>query len=150
MIVTEVDIVGMLVPLTQKRRFRALAGLVARQKIPLNLPEIKELSNDEKWDLFDKHVQKHLKFQEDAKPQAFKLSGRWQPRHGDNSDFNLGEILSEKDLSHLQGTYLLSWNSGRSSRNRRKPSKPHLLVSSSKNFEAGTQVRTTWVQLVIM
>jgi hypothetical protein len=25
------------------------------------LPEIKELSNDEKWDLFDKHVQKHLK-----------------------------------------------------------------------------------------
>jgi hypothetical protein len=47
-IVTEVDIVGMPVPLTQKRRFRALAGLVARQKVPLNLPEIKELSNDEK------------------------------------------------------------------------------------------------------
>jgi hypothetical protein len=68
MIVTEVDIVGMSVPLTQKRGFRALAGLVARQKIPLNLPEIKELSNDEKWDMFDKHVQKHLKFQEDAKP----------------------------------------------------------------------------------
>jgi hypothetical protein len=54
--VTEVNIVGMLVPLTQKRRFRALAGLIARQKIPLNLLEIKELSNDEKWDLFDKHV----------------------------------------------------------------------------------------------
>jgi hypothetical protein len=67
MIVTEVDIVGMPVPLTQKCRFRALAGLIARQKIPLNLPKIKELSNDEKWDLFDKHVQKHLKFQEDAK-----------------------------------------------------------------------------------
>jgi hypothetical protein len=47
MIVTEVDIVGMRVPLTQKRRFRALAGLVTRQKIPLNLPEIKELRNDE-------------------------------------------------------------------------------------------------------
>jgi hypothetical protein len=73
MIVTEVDIVGMPVLLTQKRRFRALAGLVARQKIPLKLSEIKELSNEEKWDLFDKHVQKHLKFQEDAKPQAFKL-----------------------------------------------------------------------------
>jgi hypothetical protein len=41
MIVTEIDIVGMPVPLTQKRRFRALEGLVARQKIPLNLPEIK-------------------------------------------------------------------------------------------------------------
>jgi hypothetical protein len=48
MIVTEVDIVGMLVPLTQKRMFRVLGGLVARQEIPLNLPEIKELSNDEK------------------------------------------------------------------------------------------------------
>jgi hypothetical protein len=32
MIVTEVDIVGMPIPLTQKRGFRALAGLVARQK----------------------------------------------------------------------------------------------------------------------
>jgi hypothetical protein len=32
MIVTEVDIVGMPVPLTQKRRFRALAGLVSRKK----------------------------------------------------------------------------------------------------------------------
>jgi hypothetical protein len=73
MIVTEVDIVGMPVPLTQKRRFMAFVGLVASQKIPLNLPEIKELSNDEKWDLFDKHVQKHLKFQDDAKQQAFKL-----------------------------------------------------------------------------
>jgi hypothetical protein len=62
MIVTEVDIVGMPVPLTQKRMFRALAGLVARQKIPLNFPEIKELTNDEKRDLFNKHVQKHLKF----------------------------------------------------------------------------------------
>jgi hypothetical protein len=48
MIVIEVDIVGMSVPLTQKRRFMALAGLVARQKIPLNLPEIKYLSNDKK------------------------------------------------------------------------------------------------------
>jgi hypothetical protein len=38
------------------------------KKIPLNLPEIKELSYDEKWDLFDKHEQKHLMFQEDAKP----------------------------------------------------------------------------------
>jgi hypothetical protein len=61
------------VPLTQKRRFRVLAGLVARQKIPLHLLEFKELSNDEKWDLFDKHVRKHLKFQEGVQPQAFKF-----------------------------------------------------------------------------
>jgi hypothetical protein len=33
MIVTKVDIGGIPVPLTQKRRFRVLAGLVARQKI---------------------------------------------------------------------------------------------------------------------
>jgi hypothetical protein len=115
MIVTEVDIVGMPVPLTQKHRFRALAGIVARQKIPLNLLEIKELSNEEKWDLFDKHVQKQLKFQEDANHRHSSFFGRRQPRHGDNSDFSLGEILSEKDLSHLQGTRLLSRNSGRSS-----------------------------------
>jgi hypothetical protein len=57
MIVIKVDIEGMAMLLTQKRRFRALTGLVARQKIPLNLLEIKELSNDEKSDLFDKHVQ---------------------------------------------------------------------------------------------
>jgi hypothetical protein len=62
MIVTEVDVVGMPVPLTQKRMFRVLARLVARQKIPLNLPEIKDLTNDERRDLFDKHVQKLLKF----------------------------------------------------------------------------------------
>jgi hypothetical protein len=36
MIVTEVDIVGVPVPLTQKRKFRALVELVARQKLPLN------------------------------------------------------------------------------------------------------------------
>jgi hypothetical protein len=45
-----------------KEQVQGTRGLVARQKIPLNLMEIKELSNDEKWDLFDKHVQKHLKF----------------------------------------------------------------------------------------
>jgi hypothetical protein len=73
MIITEVDIVGMPVSLTQKREFRALAGLVARQNKPLHLPKIKELSNDEKWDLFYMHVQKHLMCQEDTKPEAFKL-----------------------------------------------------------------------------
>jgi hypothetical protein len=56
MIVTEVDLGWMPIPLTQKRRFRVLVRLVARQKIHLHLPEFKELSSDEKWDLFDKHV----------------------------------------------------------------------------------------------
>jgi hypothetical protein len=48
--------------LSQKHRFRVLAGFIAREKIPLHLPEFKELSNDAKCDLFDKHVQKHLTF----------------------------------------------------------------------------------------
>jgi hypothetical protein len=98
MIVTKVDIVGMPVPLTQKRRFRALAGLVGRQKTPLHLPEIKELSNDEKWDLFDKHVQKHLKFHEDTKPQAFKLFWKMAAKARTQFRFSLGEILSKKGL----------------------------------------------------
>jgi hypothetical protein len=98
MIVTEVDIGGMPVPLTQKGRFRALAGFVARQKIPLHLPEFKELSNDENSDMFDEHVQKHLKTRNH---RHSSFSGRRQPRHGDNSNFSLGEILSNKDLSHL-------------------------------------------------
>jgi hypothetical protein len=114
-IVTEVDTVGMPVPLTQKRRFRALAGLVARQKIPLNLPEIKELSNDEKRDLFYKHVQKQLKFQEDAKPQAFKLFWKTAAKALRQFRFQLRRDFIIKELSHLQGTHLLSRNSGRSS-----------------------------------
>jgi hypothetical protein len=98
MIVPEVDIVGMRVPLTQKRRFRALEGLIARQKIPLNLLEIKELSNDEKWDLFDMHVQKHLKFQEDTKPQAFKLFWKTVAKAWRQFRFQLRQDFIKKGL----------------------------------------------------
>jgi hypothetical protein len=98
MIVTEVDIVGMPVPLTQKCRFEALAGLVARQKIPSHLPEIKELRNDEKWDLFDKHVQKHLKFQEDAKSQAFKIFWKMAAKAWRQFKFHLRRDFIRKGL----------------------------------------------------
>jgi hypothetical protein len=98
MIVTEVDIVGMPVPLTQKRGFRVLAGLVARQKIPLNLPEIKELSNAEKWDLFDKHVQKHLKFQEDTKLRAFNLFWKMAAKAWRQFRFQLRQDFIKKGL----------------------------------------------------
>jgi hypothetical protein len=98
MIVTKVDIVGMPIPLTQKRRFRVLAGLVARQKIHLNLPEIKELSNEGKWDLFDKHVQKHLKFQEDGKPQAFKLFWKMATKTWRQFKFQLRRDFIRKGL----------------------------------------------------
>jgi hypothetical protein len=98
MIVTEVDIMGMPVPLTQKRMFRALAGLVARQKIPLNLTVIKELSNDEKWDMLDKHVQKYLKLQEDAKPQAFKLFWKMAAKAWRQLRFQLRQDFIRKGL----------------------------------------------------
>jgi hypothetical protein len=98
MIVTKVGIVGMSVPKYQKRRFRVLAGLVAIQKIPLNLPEIKELSNNEKWDLFDKHVQKHMKFQEDAKPPTFKLFWKTTAKAWRQFIFQLRRDLIRKGL----------------------------------------------------
>jgi hypothetical protein len=98
MIVSKVYIVGMPVPLTEKCRFRALARLVARQKIPLNLPELKELSSDEKWDLFDKHVHKHLKFQEDAKPQAFKLFWKMATKAWRQFRFQLRQDFIKKGL----------------------------------------------------
>jgi hypothetical protein len=101
MIVTEVDIVGMPVPLTQKQKFRALAVLVARQKIPLNFSEIKELSNDEKWDLFDNHVQIQLKFQEDAKPQAFKLFWKMAAKAWRQFRFQLRRDFIKKGLEPL-------------------------------------------------
>ena len=67
MVVTEVEKRGMPVPFTQKRKFRTLAGLIARQKVPLHLLEIKKLSKEEKWYLFDQYLQKHFKFHEDMK-----------------------------------------------------------------------------------
>jgi hypothetical protein len=145
MIVTEVDIVGMPVPLTQKRRFRTLAGLIARQKIPLNLPEIKELRNDEKWDLFDKHVQKHLKFQEDAKPQAFKLFWKMAAKAWRQLRFQLRQDFIKKGLEPFTRHPFIIPEQWKEFMKQAELSKPHLLVSSSKNSEAGTQASTTWV-----
>jgi hypothetical protein len=60
MVVIEVERGWMPVPLTQKRMFRALAVLIARQKIPLHLPKMKKLSDEQKWYLFETYMQKHL------------------------------------------------------------------------------------------
>jgi hypothetical protein len=73
MVVIEVERGWMPVPLTQKCRFRALVVLIARQKIPLHLPEMKKLSDEQKWYLFETYMQKHLEFQKGMKKQAFKL-----------------------------------------------------------------------------
>jgi hypothetical protein len=125
------------VPLTQKRRFRALAGLVARQKIPLHLPEFKELSNDKKWDLFDKHVQKHLKFQEDVKPQSFKLFWKTAAKAWRQSRFQLRRDFIRKGLEPFtRNTFIVSeqWKE----------------FMKQEETEAGTQASIEWVQLVIL
>jgi hypothetical protein len=41
----------------QKCRFRMICGLIARQKLSLVMPGIKSLSRQQKWSLFDDHVQ---------------------------------------------------------------------------------------------
>jgi hypothetical protein len=41
----------------QKCRFRMLCGLITRQKLSLVMPGIKSLSRQQKWSLFDDHVQ---------------------------------------------------------------------------------------------
>ena len=60
-------------PWKQKCRFRMLCGLIARQKLSLVIPGMNSLSHQQKWSLFDDHVQKHLEFQPEMKPEAFKL-----------------------------------------------------------------------------
>jgi hypothetical protein len=50
-----------------------LCGLIARQKLSLVMPGIKSLSRQQKWSLFDDHVQKQLEFQPEMKPKVFKL-----------------------------------------------------------------------------
>jgi diadenosine tetraphosphate (Ap4A) HIT family hydrolase len=109
------------------------------------LPEIKELRNDEKWDLFDKHVQKHLKFQEDAKPQAFKLFWKMAAKAWRQLRFQLRQDFIKKGLEPFTRHPFIIPEQWKEFMKQAELSKPHLLVSSSKNSEAGTQASTTWV-----
>jgi hypothetical protein len=150
MIVTEVDIVGMLVPLTQKRRIRALARLVARQKIPSHFPEIKELSNDEKWDLFDKHVQKHLKFQEDVNPQAFELFWKTAAKAWRQFKFQLRRDFIKKGLETFTRHPFIVPEQWKEFMKQEETEQASSASVKFKELEAGTQASRTWVQLVIL
>jgi hypothetical protein len=101
------------------------------------LPEFKELSNDKKWDLFDKHVQKHLKFQEDVKPQAFKLFWKTTTKAWRQSRFQLRRDFIRKGLEPF-------------TRNMFIVSEQWKEFMKQEETEAGTQVSIAWVQLVIL
>jgi hypothetical protein len=113
------------------------------------LLEIKELSNDEKWDLFDKHVQKHLKFQEDAKPQAFKLFWKTTTKAWRQFRFQLRRDFSRKGLEPFTRHPFIIPEQWKEFMKQAETEQASSLVSSSKNSEAGTQASTTWVELVI-
>jgi len=49
-------------------RLRALAGLIARQKLSLVMPGFKSLSVQQKWPLFDTYVEPFLEFSPEMKP----------------------------------------------------------------------------------
>ena len=54
-------------------RMRKLAGLIARQRISLILPSFNDLSEEDKWSLFDECVQPRLEFLVALKDRAFKM-----------------------------------------------------------------------------
>jgi hypothetical protein len=55
-----------------RQRLRLLAGLIAREKLSLVMPSFKNLTNVDKWNLFDKHVLPHLVFPDNMKSEGFR------------------------------------------------------------------------------
>ena len=54
-------------------RMSKLAGLIARQRISLILPSFNDLSEEDKWSLFDECVHPRLEFPVALKDRAFKM-----------------------------------------------------------------------------
>ncbi|RLN28319.1 hypothetical protein C2845_PM05G17070 [Panicum miliaceum] len=71
-VVKEIDEGGLPTKKRARLRLRLLAGLIARQKIPLVLPGFKSLDKMENWRLFDTWVTPLLKFPEDMKTTGFR------------------------------------------------------------------------------
>ncbi|TVU33801.1 hypothetical protein EJB05_15609 [Eragrostis curvula] len=72
MVVTEIGDDGMPIAQDEKRRMRKLAGLIARQKVSLLLPNFAALKKKGKKDLFDSWVMPYLEFNEDMYAKALK------------------------------------------------------------------------------
>ncbi|CAD6340210.1 unnamed protein product [Miscanthus lutarioriparius] len=70
--VTEIHPDGKPIEVKQQRRLRLLARLIARQQLSLVMPSFKNLTNERKWELFNKHVMPYLKFPDTMKTEGLK------------------------------------------------------------------------------
>ncbi|KAL6900915.1 hypothetical protein ACP4OV_005591 [Aristida adscensionis] len=72
-VVTEINEDGTPTDIRALKRMRKLAGLVARQRIPLKVDTITEISKDERQEIFDRYVMRKLEFQPEMKKAATKM-----------------------------------------------------------------------------
>ncbi|CAD6251285.1 unnamed protein product [Miscanthus lutarioriparius] len=70
--VTEIHPDGKPIEVKQQRRLRLLARLIARQQLSLVMPSFKNLTDERKWELFNKHVMPYLKFPDTMKTEGLK------------------------------------------------------------------------------
>lgn len=71
-VVTELSMSALPVEKRAQIRMRRLAGLIARQRISLNMPSFNTLSEEDKMDLFNECVQPRLEFPKEKKHIACK------------------------------------------------------------------------------
>jgi len=72
-VVTELTPAGMPIEKKAQIRMRKLASPIARQMISLILGSFNDLSEEDKWSLFDECVQPRLEFPVALKDRAFKM-----------------------------------------------------------------------------
>lgn len=70
--VTTIDVYGMPTEKKPRLRMKRVVGLIARQQLPLTLPEFGVLSDDDKEALFNDYVQPFLEFPKDMKQLTLK------------------------------------------------------------------------------
>ena len=100
--VTEIHLDGKPIEVKQQRRLRLLARLIARQQLSLVMPSFKNLTDERKWELFNKHVMPYLKFPDTMKTEGLKyimkvISKSWRTHKN-----RLVTDFIEKNLSPFQ------------------------------------------------
>jgi hypothetical protein len=100
--VTEIHLDGKPIEVKQQRRLRLLARLIARQQLSLVMPSFKNLTEERKWELFNKHVMPYLKFPDTMKTEGLKyimkvISKSWRTHKN-----RLVTDFIEKNLSPFQ------------------------------------------------
>jgi hypothetical protein len=101
-VVTEISPDGMPTEVRARQRLRLLAGLIAREKLSLVMPSFKNLTDVDKWNLFDKQVLPHLVFPDNMKSEGFRaiikvISKSWRTHKN-----RLVTNFIEKDLCPLK------------------------------------------------